>query len=115
MHVDSDIVYVLAHVDRKIRRGLRAGSSRADGATSVRVLSADDTGWHVEVYRSAGVYDGKKKVLDQIKTDASGRFSITPPDAGTYLALIRHRTASPAGAQTPYRSYSYTLTFEATE
>ena len=72
-------------------------------------------GANVEVYRSAGNYDGKKKIDGQITTDAAGRFSITAPDAGTYLALIRHRTASPAGAETPYRSYSYTLTFEATE
>lgn len=72
-------------------------------------------GASVEVYRSAGVYDGKKKLDGQIKTDAAGRFSMTPPDAGTYLALIRHRTAAPAGAETPYRSYSYTLTFEATQ
>lgn len=72
-------------------------------------------GANVEVYRSAGVYDGKKKLEGQIKTDAAGRFSVTPPDAGTYLALIRHRTAAPAGAETPYRSYSYTLTFEATQ
>ena len=69
----------------------------------------------VEVYRSAGAYDGRKKLDGPIRTDASGRFAITPPDAGTYLALIRHRTEAPAGAQTPYRSYSYTLTFEATE
>lgn len=73
------------------------------------------SGANVEVYRSAGVYDGKKRVEGLIKTDATGRFSITAPDAGTYLALIRHRTAAPAGAETPYRSYSYTLTFEATE
>lgn len=73
------------------------------------------SGAHVEVFRSAGVYDGRKQVAGQIKTDAAGRFSITAPDAGTYLALIRHRTAAPAGAETPYRSYSYTLTFEATE
>ena len=72
-------------------------------------------GANVEVYRSAGNYDGKKKIDGQITTDAAGRFAITPPDAGTYLALIRHRTAAPAGAETPYRSYSYTLTFEATQ
>lgn len=68
----------------------------------------------VEVFRAAGLYDGKK-LAAQAKTDAAGGFSITPPDAGTYLALIRYRTAAPAGAETPYRSYSYTLTFEATE
>lgn len=72
-------------------------------------------GAHVEVFRSAGTYDGKKQVGGQITTDKAGGFSITPPDAGTYLALIRHRTEAPAGAETPYRSYSYTLTFEATE
>lgn len=71
-------------------------------------------GANVEVFRAAGLYDGKK-VAAQAKTDAAGGFSITPPDAGTYLALIRHRTAAPAGAETPYRSYSYTLTFEVTE
>lgn len=68
----------------------------------------------VEVFRAAGLYDGKK-LAAQARTDAAGAFSVTPPDAGTYLALIRHRTAAPAGAETPYRSYSYTLTFEATE
>ena len=73
------------------------------------------SGAHVEVFRSAGVYDGKKQVGGQITTDAAGKFAITPPDAGTYLALIRYRTEAPAGAETPYRSYSYTLTFEATE
>ncbi len=73
------------------------------------------SGAHVEVFRSAGAYDGKKQLAGQITTDAAGRFAITPPDAGTYLALIRHRTAAPTGAETPYRSYSYTLTFEATQ
>lgn len=73
------------------------------------------SGAQVEVFRSAGAYDGQKQVGGQIATDAAGRFAITPPDAGTYLALIRHRTEAPAGAETPYRSYSYTLTFEATQ
>ncbi|WP_332766494.1 DUF4198 domain-containing protein [Phenylobacterium sp.] len=73
------------------------------------------SGADVEVYRSAGTYDGRKKLDGVIRTDAKGGFALTPPDAGTYLALIRHRTTAPAGAETPYRSYSYTLTFEATE
>lgn len=71
-------------------------------------------GANVELFRAAGIYDGKKKA-GEVTTDAGGAFSLTPPDAGTYLALIRHRTEAPAGAETPYRSYSYTLTFEATE
>lgn len=72
------------------------------------------SGARVELYRAAGLYDGRKMAA-QAMTDAKGAFSLTPPDAGTYLALIRHRIAAPAGAETPYRSYSYTLTFEATE
>lgn len=72
------------------------------------------SGATVEVFRAAGLYDGRK-LAAQARTDAAGAFAITPPDAGTYLALIRHRTTAPAGAETPYRSYSYTLTFEATE
>src|SRR3990167_5185753 len=61
-------------------------------------------GANVEVYRSAGIYDGRKRLDGSIKTDAKGGFAVTPPDAGTYLVLIRHRTTSPAGAETPYRS-----------
>ena len=68
----------------------------------------------ITVYRAAGVYDGKK-VAAEVTTGADGRFTITPPDGGTYLALVRHRTEAPAGAETPYRSYSYALTFEATQ
>lgn len=68
----------------------------------------------VTLYRAAGLYDGKK-VAGETKTDAAGRFSLTAPDGGTYLALIRHRTEAPAGSATPYRSYSYALTFEATQ
>lgn len=68
----------------------------------------------VEIFRSAGIYDGRK-ALTAVKTDAAGRFSLTAPDAGTYLTLVRHRAAAPAGSATAYRSYSHTLTFEATQ
>jgi hypothetical protein len=68
----------------------------------------------VEVYRAAGLYDGKK-VAAQAVTDAAGTVAFTPSDAGTYLALVRHRLPAPAGAETAYRSYSYALTFEATQ
>jgi uncharacterized GH25 family protein len=72
------------------------------------------SGAKVEVFRSAGVYDGRK-TLEAPTTDAAGRFSVTAPDAGTYLTLVRHRAAAPADAETPYRSYTHALTFEATE
>ncbi len=66
----------------------------------------------VTLFRSAGYYDGRK-VAAQTKSDANGRFSLKPGDAGTYLILVRHRGAAPAGAETPYRSYTYTLAFDA--
>ncbi|MBO9526196.1 MAG: DUF4198 domain-containing protein, partial [Sphingobium yanoikuyae] len=66
----------------------------------------------VTLFRSAGVHDGRK-VATETKSDAQGRFSLKPDDAGTYLILVRHRGAAPAGSETPYRSYTYTLAFDA--
>lgn len=67
----------------------------------------------VTLFRSAGTYDGRK-IAAQLKSGGDGRFSLTPGDAGTYLILVRHRGAAPAGSETPYRSYTYTLAFDAT-
>lgn len=69
-------------------------------------------GADVTLFRSAGLYDGRK-VVAQVKSAADGGFHLTPQDAGTYLILVRHRGVAPVGAQTPYRSYTYTLTFDA--
>lgn len=66
----------------------------------------------ISMFRSAGVYDGRK-VAAQTRSDGQGRFALRPDDAGTYLILVRHRAASPAGAETPWRSYTYTLAFDA--
>ncbi len=66
----------------------------------------------VTLFRSAGVHDGRK-VAAQTKSDNAGRFTLKPDDAGTYLILVRHRSAAPAGAETPWRSYTYTLAFDA--
>ncbi len=66
----------------------------------------------ITMFRSAGLYDGRK-VAAQVKSGADGRFTLQPGDAGTYLILVRHRGAAPAGSETPYRSYTYTLTFDA--
>ena len=69
-------------------------------------------GTEITLFRSAGVYDGRK-IAAQIKSGMDGRFSLTPSDAGTYLILARHRGAAPSGSETPYRSYTYTLAFDA--
>jgi len=66
----------------------------------------------VTLFRSAGFYDGRK-IAGQTRSDAAGKFSLKPDDAGTYLILVRHRGTAPAGAETPFRSYTYTLAFDA--
>lgn len=66
----------------------------------------------VTVFREAGRYDGRKVEADLV-TGADGRFTVRVADAGAYMTLIRHRVAAPAGAPTPFRSYSHTLTFVA--
>lgn len=70
------------------------------------------TATDVTLFRSAGYYDGRK-VAAQTRTDNAGRFTLKPGDAGTYLILVRHKALSPPGAETPWRSYTYTLVFDA--
>lgn len=72
------------------------------------------TGVEVTVFREAGRYDGKK-IEATLTTDAQGRFTVRAGDAGAYLTQVRYRTASPAGAPTPYRSYTHTLAFVANQ
>lgn len=66
----------------------------------------------ITLFRSAGVYDGRK-VAAEVTSDTAGKFALTPADAGTYLILVRHRAPAPAGSETPWRSYTYTLAFDA--
>ena len=66
----------------------------------------------VTLFRAAGNYDGKK-IAVQTRSDAKGAFTLRPADSGIYLILVRHRTEAPAGSATPYRSYTYTLAFDA--
>lgn len=65
----------------------------------------------VIIYR--GTLDGQGNKEFSFKSDAQGKLAFTVPTAGIYLALIRHRTEAPAGSETPWRSYTYTLTFAA--
>ncbi|WP_257215005.1 DUF4198 domain-containing protein [Sphingomonas sp. R-74633] len=69
-------------------------------------------GTEVTLLRAAGNYDGKK-VAATVTSDVQGNFTLRPEDAGLYLMLVRHRTEAPAGSATPYRSYTYTLAFDA--
>lgn len=66
----------------------------------------------VSLFREAGYYDGKKMIGETV-ADRSGKLAVTPPDAGRYLLLVRHRGSAPTGAAAPYYSYTVTLAFEA--
>ncbi len=90
-------------------------SSIAAGSGAAFVLLFDGkplAGTDVTLFRAAGNHDGRK-VAAQLKSDAAGKFMLKPDDAGNYLILVRHRTTAPTGAETPYRSYTYTLAFDA--
>lgn len=71
------------------------------------------TGEVVTLFREAGIYDGRKQVAE-VRSDAKGQVSFTPPDAGRYLMLVRHRTATPGQADA-HTSFTATLAFEAGE
>lgn len=66
----------------------------------------------VTLFRAAGAHDGRK-VAGTVKTDAAGRFAFAVDQPDLYLLLARHRTTAPAGSETPFRSYTYTLAFDA--
>lgn len=65
----------------------------------------------VSAFREAGYYDGRKTLPDMV-SGKDGRIAVTPPDAGRYLLLVRHRDSAPTGADAPYYSYSVTVAFE---
>jgi hypothetical protein len=69
-------------------------------------------GARVTLFREAGFYDGRK-ALGETVAGTDGRLTVTPPDPGRYLLLVRHRDEAPAGADAPYYSYTVTLAFEA--
>ena len=68
-------------------------------------------GEEVTLFRETGFYDGRKQAA-AVRTDAAGRVSLTPPDAGRYLILARHRPDAAAPGQ-PMMSYTVTVAFEA--
>lgn len=47
----------------------------------------------------------------ELRSDAQGRVRWAQPASGTWLALVRHRSAAPAGAAAPEYSNSYSLVF----
>lgn len=70
-------------------------------------------GFETFLYRQGGDYDEKK--FEEInKTDANGKLKLKFAQPGVYMIMARRMGAAPAGAATPYRSYTTSLTFEVT-
>lgn len=68
-------------------------------------------GEQVTLFREAGLYDGRKQAGEMISAK-DGAVTFTPPDAGRYLMLVRHRTELPAVSE-GHASFTATLAFEA--
>ncbi|MFT3761308.1 MAG: DUF4198 domain-containing protein [Pseudoxanthomonas sp.] len=68
----------------------------------------------VEITEAVWTSDRKPQV-ETLTTDAQGRVAFELRQAGTWVALTRHRTPAPAGSPTAEYSNSYTLTFRVLE
>ena len=64
----------------------------------------------VEITEGVWMSDRKPRVVE-LKSDAQGQASFKLEQAGTWLALSRHRTTAPAGSKAAEISNSTTLTF----
>ena len=64
----------------------------------------------VEITEGVWTSDRKPQVI-AVNTDAKGQASVELKQAGTWLALSRHRTKAPAGSKAAEISNSTTLTF----
>lgn len=64
----------------------------------------------VEITEAVWTSDRKPQVV-KLTTDAQGKAAMELRQAGTWVALTRHRTPAPAGSGAPEYSNSYTLTF----
>jgi uncharacterized GH25 family protein len=68
----------------------------------------------VEIWREGGGYD-EPKFNRKIKSGADGGVDIKFNKPGAYLIWTRMSGPAPAGAQTPVRSYTTSLTLEVTQ
>lgn len=66
----------------------------------------------VHIHRAMG---NAEPVTSTVTSTAAGDISFEVADAATYLLLVRHRAAAPAGAKAPTYSYSYSTVIEITE
>lgn len=67
----------------------------------------------IEIWREGGAYD-EPAFNKRIKTGADGGIDVKFDRPGAYLIWTRMSAEAPAGAQTPIRSYTTSLTIEVT-
>ena len=65
----------------------------------------------VGVIAKALVEHPEEVVVTEEEKDGETVVTLKVAEPGAYMTQVRHRVASPAGAPTPYRSYTHTLTF----
>jgi len=68
----------------------------------------------VSVFLAKDQFTDEKPTLE-LMSNARGKLSFTPKEAGTYLLLARHRSDAPASSAAPKISNTYTLVIEAVE
>lgn len=68
-------------------------------------------GQEIEVTRDGGGYE-EPKYARILKADADGKVVLKADRPGVYLFMTRHGADAPAGAATPMRSYTTSLTLE---
>ncbi|MEM8937612.1 MAG: DUF4198 domain-containing protein, partial [Pseudomonadota bacterium] len=68
-------------------------------------------GHNMTLYRAGGAYE-EPAFSVSVTTEDDGAVALEFEDPGVYLIMTRHRAAAPDGADTPFRSYTTSLTFE---
>jgi hypothetical protein len=68
-------------------------------------------GVEFSLYRADGKYEDPN-FRQKHTTNDQGQAALSFADAGIYLVMLRYRAKAPTDAETPYRSYTTSLTFE---
>ncbi|MCH6256329.1 DUF4198 domain-containing protein [Puniceicoccaceae bacterium K14] len=83
-----------------------------DGFEFQLTFNGEAVGKHeVKVYREGGSYEDPE--YEKIATtNKKGKVLLSFDEPGVYLLMTRHQDLAPEGSETPYRSYTISLTFE---
>lgn len=69
-------------------------------------------GHHLNLFREGGSYE-EPKYTQEVISDEEGKITVVLDKPGVYLIMTRYQDIAPEEAETPYRSYTIALTFEA--